>query len=221
MFLQDVCIYSEVAARLANNTYRIQARRFLQELFLDSPFEAVSKELRLIYRWLRQLHIKKKLFDVSILQLLEEPVAILKMTVNAPSDEASEDTESSHVPIPQAAVVVSPSHKSSKASEMKVNGRLAVALDQQPDQLSVVNEENAMTISATESPIIVNSQRKSGGGGGGGDSDSVIHSFTSEPRRSDERIIAEILKPEERTRVSKNPERILKATGINTAISLD
>lgn len=41
IIFQDVCIYSEVAARLANNTYRIQARRFLQELFFDSSFDAV------------------------------------------------------------------------------------------------------------------------------------------------------------------------------------
>ena len=40
--LQDICLFSDVAVRLGSNTYRMPARRFLQELFLDSTFEAVS-----------------------------------------------------------------------------------------------------------------------------------------------------------------------------------
>lgn len=43
-FLQDTCLFSDVAARLSSGTYRMPARRFLQELFLDSPFEAVSSD---------------------------------------------------------------------------------------------------------------------------------------------------------------------------------
>ncbi|XP_016844354.1 rapamycin-insensitive companion of mTOR [Nasonia vitripennis] len=178
---QDVCIYSEVASRLANNTYRITARRFLQELFLDSSFDT----------------------------LYEEPTTILKMTVNAP-----EDSQSSHVPKTHAAVVVSPSHKQSKPSEAKVNGRLALPTDPQPEHLSVVTEETAATMAA-ESPsveFIVNSQKSSTGGD---------KRLLAEQRRSDEKIIAEILKPEERMRISKSSDKMLKATGINTAISLE
>lgn len=40
--LQDTCLFSDVAARLGSGTYRMPARQFLQELFLDSPFDAVS-----------------------------------------------------------------------------------------------------------------------------------------------------------------------------------
>lgn len=44
--LQDTCLFSDVAARLSSGTYRMPARRFLQELFLDSPFDAVSSTTR-------------------------------------------------------------------------------------------------------------------------------------------------------------------------------
>lgn len=131
------------------------------------------------------------------------------MTVNAP-----EDRQSSHVPKPHAAVVVSPSHKLSKTSEAKVNGRLALSTDPQPELLSVVTEETAASMAA-ESPsaeVIVNSHKSSTGG----DMRLLV-----EQRRSDEKIIAEILKPEERMRISKSSDKMLKATGINTAISLD
>lgn len=51
-------MYSEVAAHLANNTYRIQARRFLQELFLDSSFEKVSEK----YYYVSSLNIVASMF---------------------------------------------------------------------------------------------------------------------------------------------------------------
>lgn len=40
-------------------------------------------------------------------------------------------------------------------------------------------------------------------------------------RRSDEKIIAEILKPEERIRLSRSADRLLKVSGTNSAISLE
>jgi hypothetical protein len=43
---QDVCLYSEVSHRLGSATYRLTARRFLQELFLDLQFETVSDWLQ-------------------------------------------------------------------------------------------------------------------------------------------------------------------------------
>ncbi|XP_076687227.1 rapamycin-insensitive companion of Tor [Andrena cerasifolii] len=41
---QDTCLFSDVAARLGSGTYRMPARRFLQELFLDSTFDALYVE---------------------------------------------------------------------------------------------------------------------------------------------------------------------------------
>jgi hypothetical protein len=43
---QDVCLYSEVSHRMGSATYRLSARRFLQELFLDLQFDAVSNGLQ-------------------------------------------------------------------------------------------------------------------------------------------------------------------------------
>lgn len=41
---QDVCLYSEVCRALGRGTYRMNARRFLQELFLDLHFDSFSIE---------------------------------------------------------------------------------------------------------------------------------------------------------------------------------
>lgn len=40
---QDVCLYAEVCRALSANTYRLPARRFLQELFLDLRFESFTR----------------------------------------------------------------------------------------------------------------------------------------------------------------------------------
>lgn len=41
---QDICLYSEVCRALSSNTYRLYARRFLQELFLDLDFDSFNSE---------------------------------------------------------------------------------------------------------------------------------------------------------------------------------
>lgn len=38
----DICVYSDVCSIMASAQHRIQARRILQELFLDAPFSEVS-----------------------------------------------------------------------------------------------------------------------------------------------------------------------------------
>lgn len=102
--------------------------------------------------------------------------------------------------------------------EGKINGRLTLT-EIQTAQLASVAEENSSA---------------GGGGGGGGsggnESCNAGHQCKKKPpeivrpsqeRRTDEKIIAEILKPEERIRLSKNSDRSLKVSGTNTAISLD
>ncbi|XP_043466868.1 rapamycin-insensitive companion of mTOR [Leptopilina heterotoma] len=160
---QNVCIFSEVSARLGNNTYRIPARRFLQELFLDSSFDALYKE----------------------------PAEILSITL---------DIEEKSVP-------TSPSDNSrlsAKPSETKINGRVTPSCLQN-DPLSSVQEEATTT---GGQPRIVYPQNKK-------------ETALIAERLSDEKIIAEILKPEERIRVAKSSEKILKVTGTNTAINLE
>lgn len=41
---QDICLYSEVCKALSKNTYRLNARRFLQELFLELDFDQFYAE---------------------------------------------------------------------------------------------------------------------------------------------------------------------------------
>lgn len=54
---QDICVYSEVCKALGRNTYRLNARRFLQELFLDLDYNAFYGEAQEI--------IKTKENDIS------------------------------------------------------------------------------------------------------------------------------------------------------------
>lgn len=88
-----------------------------------------------------------------------------------------------------------------KPSETKINGRVTPSCLQN-DPLTAVQEE------ATGQPRIVYPQNKK------------ETAFITE-RLSDEKIIAEILKPEERIRVAKSSDKILKVTGTNTAINLE
>ena len=39
---QDVCLYSEVCSLLANYTFRLTSRRFIQEMFMDVNFDQVK-----------------------------------------------------------------------------------------------------------------------------------------------------------------------------------
>lgn len=41
---QDICLYSEICKSLGRNTYRLIARRFLQEIFLDLDFDSFYNE---------------------------------------------------------------------------------------------------------------------------------------------------------------------------------
>ncbi|GIX80144.1 rapamycin-insensitive companion of mTOR [Caerostris extrusa] len=41
---QDICLYSEISYYMANYNFRLNARRFLQELFLDVAFEQLQME---------------------------------------------------------------------------------------------------------------------------------------------------------------------------------
>jgi len=113
-------------------------------------------------------------------------------------------------PVPSSEV--SPRQQSISSAEGKINGRLTLT-EIQTAQLASVAEENSLA-----------------SGGISGESCNAAHQYKKKPqevlhptqeRRSDEKIIAEILKPEERIRLSKSSDRSLKISGTNTAISLD
>ena len=47
---KDVCLYSEICQILASYNYRLTARRFIQELFMDLVFTEVSQlDLKVLY----------------------------------------------------------------------------------------------------------------------------------------------------------------------------
>ncbi|XP_011330376.1 rapamycin-insensitive companion of mTOR isoform X2 [Ooceraea biroi] len=158
---QDTCLFSDVAARLSSCTYRMPARRFLQELFLDSPFEA----------------------------LYTEPVHILKIPIG---------TEEIPLQSPVPSSEASSRQQPASPAEGKINGRLTLT-EIQTAQLASVAEESTAS----------------------GNSCNTAHQCKKKPqealrsaqeRRSDEKIIAEILKPEERIRLSKSSDRSLKVS---------
>lgn len=164
---QNSCLFSEVASRLGTVTYRLPARRFLQELFLDLQFN----------------------------KLYIEPTEILEIptTTNEQVSEISSDTTANRtspiknkingrVPIPE---IDSPSSSSSSTSE----------INKKPT--TTINTLSSIRLKAPET-------------------------IKKNEKLSDEEIIAEILKPAERLKISKNSEnKLSKVTGTNTAISLD
>ncbi|XP_043271902.1 rapamycin-insensitive companion of mTOR isoform X2 [Venturia canescens] len=170
---QDTCLFSEVAARLGCGTYRLPARRFLQELFLESPFDALYKE----------------------------PMIILKMPIGTEENPAQMVTPFRH----------GESYRLSglSPSARTLNGRLTIAetgMEQQQEMAfeSTRNKEDS----------------------GEDEKGKTLRPETGEvvkkrERLSDEKIIAEILKPAEMLQISKSSTKLLKVTGTNTAISLD
>jgi len=139
------------------------------------------------------------------LQLYVEPINILKIPIGT-----EENPLQSSVPSSEA----SPRQQSVSPAEGKINGRLTLT-EIQTAQLASVAEEGSSA---------------GGGGNGGCESYSAGHQRKkkslevvrpAQERRTDEKIIAEILKPEERIRLSKSSDRSLKVSGTNTAISLD
>ena len=129
------------------------------------------------------------------------------MTVNT-----ADDRQSLYVPTPQAVTLVSPSHKSLKTPDAKLNGQIATATEPHSEHLlSAVVEEAGTTAVESPSTATATSIQKS----------SVNANPPTELRPSDEKIIADILKPEERLRLSKSSDKMPKSTSIHTAMSLD
>ncbi|KAK0085804.1 hypothetical protein PV326_005791 [Microctonus aethiopoides] len=162
---QDICIFSEVAGRLGTGTYRLPARRFLQELFLDSPFDS----------------------------LYVEPMNILKMPVG---------TEENPVQNPITGLSSDPFAVGVSPTKRKINGRVTIPESESEFPIGVISPLQKQSqimntrIKSSESPEI-------------------------SEKLSDEKIIAEILKPAERLRISKSSDKLLKIKNKNTAISLD
>lgn len=140
----------------------------------------------------------KTICNFTILQLYVEPINILKIPIG------TEENPLQSVPSSEA----SPRQQSTSPVEGKINGRLTLT-EIQTAQLASVAEEGSSV--SSESCNIAHPCKKK--------PQEIARSM--QERRSDEKIIAEILKPEERIRLSKSSDRSLKVSGTNTAISLD
>lgn len=138
----------------------------------------------------------------SFTQLYIEPINILNIPIGT-----EENPLQSPVPISET------SHRQQSVSsvEGKINGRLTLT-EIQTAQLASVAEEGS-SISGDKSTCNVSHQYKK-------KQPQEIKRGVQD-RRSDEKIIADILQPEERIRLSKSSDRSLKLSGTNTAISLD
>lgn len=133
------------------------------------------------------------------MQLYVEPINILKIPIG---------TEENPLQSPVPSSEASPRQQSTSPAEGKINGRLTLT-EIQTAQLASVAEESSSI--GSESCNIAHPCKKK--------AQEIARSM--QERRSDEKIIAEILKPEERIRLSKSSDRSLKVSGTNTAISLD
>ncbi|CAD6237301.1 GSCOCG00002240001-RA-CDS [Cotesia congregata] len=163
---KDTCLFFEMAARLSSGTYRLQARRYLQELFLDAPFDVLYKEPR---------------------ELLQVSVGTEENPVQTPAVELSTDTFT----------------LSASPLKRKVNGRLTI-----PEAESETSVATSSELTSEIQSVDVNLKS----------SKSPAH---DSDKLSDEKIIAEILKPAERLRTSKSSDKMLKVTSKNTAVSLE
>lgn len=136
-----------------------------------------------------------------IMQLYVEPINILKIPMGTEENPLQP-------PVPMSELSA---RQSADSAESKINGRLTLT-EIQTAQLASVAEEG------------------SSAGDSGEPCNAAMHRCNKKSqetnvrlveRSSDEKIIAEILKPEERIRLSKSSDKSLKVSGTNTAISLD
>lgn len=84
---QDICLYSEVCKALSRNTYRLSARRFLQELFLDVDYSTFYNDA------LDIINNKEDLTDLSVICNNQDAIdgyLNVTSTTTAPTNSAVE-----------------------------------------------------------------------------------------------------------------------------------
>ncbi|CAO1298236.1 unnamed protein product [Diamesa serratosioi] len=62
---QDICLYSEVAKCMGKCTFRLNSRRFIQEIFLDLNYDAFYNDIDIILSVIQQRLAEYKLLDNS------------------------------------------------------------------------------------------------------------------------------------------------------------
>lgn len=56
---QNLCLYSEICVMISENAYRLNPRRLLQELFIDTNFEALRKTPQYILSQVKSVDLKE------------------------------------------------------------------------------------------------------------------------------------------------------------------
>uniref|UniRef100_T1KEM6 Rapamycin-insensitive companion of mTOR n=1 Tax=Tetranychus urticae TaxID=32264 RepID=T1KEM6_TETUR len=63
MAFQDICLYSEISIQLASYNFRLPARRFLQELFMDLNYEQLFPDVEAMYE--KNKPLLRQFFDYT------------------------------------------------------------------------------------------------------------------------------------------------------------
>lgn len=93
---QDVCLYTEVCRALSANTYRLPARRFLQELFLDLRFDGFASRAADAFARCEPDVLRR----VAALDLVDEQEQAAKRTVTASHEAVKMDSYDDPEPNP-------------------------------------------------------------------------------------------------------------------------
>lgn len=89
---QDICLYSEVCKSLGRCTYRMNARRFLQELFLDLDFDGFFNEAN-------EIIVRKDSMDSFVDEI--DSVSVRDIAFDASTSVGSENLSSTSITIHQ------------------------------------------------------------------------------------------------------------------------
>lgn len=88
---QDICLYSEVCRNMAECSYRMSVRRFIQEIFLDLRFDALNHGVEAVLGVAQQRYAEQKVLNNLMMLPLSPPTAL-----------QSSPTSVSHPPPPLA-----------------------------------------------------------------------------------------------------------------------
>lgn len=85
---QDICLYSEVCRNMAECSYRMSVRRFIQEIFLDLKFDALNHGVEAVLGVAQQRFTEQKVLN-----------NLAMLPLSPPTPLQSSPTSASHPPI--------------------------------------------------------------------------------------------------------------------------
>lgn len=88
---QDICLYSEVCRNMAECSYRMTVRRFIQEIFLDLRFDSLNHGVEAVLGVAQQRYAEQKVLT-----------NLMMLPLSPPTTLQSSPTSASHPPPPVA-----------------------------------------------------------------------------------------------------------------------